>query len=69
MNTINIYQDNKVIKSFENVDSDFCAFQWLLNHQGQSTDYAIRYGGYKVEIIDNVTGEKDYWKPYEPIHK
>lgn len=64
MITINIYQDNKIIKTFENVDNDFCAFEWLLNHQGQSTDYAIRYGGYKVELIDNDTKEVEYWKPY-----
>lgn len=24
------------------------AFEWLLHHQGQSVDYALRYGGYEI---------------------
>ena len=62
MMTIIIYKDNEVIKTFENVKNDFPAFNWLLDHQGQSIHYAITYGGYKVELIDNETGKKDYFK-------
>jgi hypothetical protein len=64
MNTIVIYKDDNEVKRFENEETDFCALRWLLNNQGQSTDYAIRYGGYKVEIIDNKTGLSEFWKPY-----
>ena len=62
MMTINIYKDNEGVKTFENADNDFPAFKWLLDHQSQSTNYAIKYGVYKVELIDNKTGKKDYYK-------
>ena len=29
------------------------AFVWLLKHQGQSVDYATRYGGYAIVDIDD----------------
>lgn len=64
MVTINIYQDNNLKQTFKDQESDFCAFKWLLNHQGQSTDWALRYGGWKVEIIDQETKEITFWKPY-----
>lgn len=62
MITINIYKDNKVVKTFENEYSDFCALKWLLNHQSNSTDWALKYEGYKVEIIDQETKEIEFWK-------
>ena len=62
MMTINIYRDNKVIKTFNEVDNDFCALRWLLSNQGNSCDHAIRYEGYKVELIDNDTNKIQYWK-------
>jgi hypothetical protein len=64
MTTINIYKDNTLLKTFDNQESDINAFGWLLRNQGQSVDYALRYGGYKVELIDETTGEKEYYKPY-----
>ena len=30
------------------VEDSNAAFEWLLKHQGQSTHYALRYGGYKI---------------------
>ena len=64
MTTVNIYQDNSLQKTFEGDNSQNEAFMWLLRNQGQSTDYAIRWGGWKVEVIDSETKEIEYWKPY-----
>ncbi len=33
------------------------AWAWLLRHQGQSTDYALRYGGYAISQTDAKEGE------------
>ena len=60
MITINIYHDNKLEKTFENQENDFNAFKWMLNHQGQSIDWAIKYEGWKVEVIDE-KGRRTYW--------
>lgn len=30
------------------VEDGNAAFRWLLRHQGQSVDYALRWGGYRV---------------------
>lgn len=40
-----IKRDGKQVA--EVADSN-AAFEWLLKHQGQSVDYAIRHGGYTV---------------------
>lgn len=61
--TINIYKDGKLIKTFADQQDDIKAFGWLLREQGQSVDYALRYGGYKVETIDS-EGNTECWKPY-----
>lgn len=61
---VEISQDGEVKKTFENQETDFCALRWLLNNQGQSTDWAIKYGGWAVKITDNETGEVSNWKPY-----
>jgi len=64
MCNIEISQDGVIKKTFENVENDFPAFRWLLNNQGQSTDYALKYGGWAVEITDTQTGEVTKWEPY-----
>ncbi len=56
MYTYRIFQDNKIVKTFTGQTSDFETFKWLLRNQGQSTDYALKYGGYKVEVRDEKTG-------------
>lgn len=61
MITFNIYHNNKLEKTFENQKDDLNAFKWMLNHQGQSIDHAIKYEGWKVEVIDEDTGAKTYW--------
>lgn len=62
--TIIISKDGEVKKTFTGEKNDFAAFAWLLRNQGQSTSWAVKYGGWKVEIINEQTGEKDYYKPY-----
>lgn len=60
-----ISQDGKELKVFEHQDNDFEPFRWLLMHQGQSTNYALKYGGFKVEAIDEESGESEFWNPYD----
>jgi hypothetical protein len=60
-----ISQDNKELKSFEHQNSDFEPFKWLLNHQGQSVNYALKWGGFKVQQIDEDTQESIFWDPYK----
>ena len=62
--TIKIYQHNKLRKEFKDQTGDNFAFRWLLNNQGQSIDFALRYGGWKVEEINEQTQEIEFWKPY-----
>ena len=66
---LEISQDKILKKTFEHQKTDFEAFKWLLNNQGQSTDWAIRYGGWEVKITDEQTGEVDYYKPYDRIQR
>lgn len=33
------------------LDSENAALQWLHRHQGQSADYALRHGGYRIEGV------------------
>lgn len=49
---------------FENQESDQKAFIKLLRSQGNSIDYALRHGGWKVEVINEQTNESEFWKPY-----
>lgn len=58
-----IYQDGKLIKSIEGEDSSNKAFAALLRLQGQSTDYALKFGGWKVIEHFN-DGTEENWKPY-----
>jgi len=43
--TVIIKRDGKPVAEVEDSNA---AFEWLLRHQGQSVDYAIRHGGYSV---------------------
>lgn len=62
--TYNIYQDNELKKTFENEPDDSKMFGYMLRSQGNSINYAIKYGGYKIEIINQTTNEKEIMKPY-----
>lgn len=64
MYTLTIRQDGQLKKEFKDQNGDFEAFKWLLNNQGQSTDWALRFGGWSVEVTDQETGKSEFWKPY-----
>lgn len=61
--TYKIYQDCKEIKVFKNQTTDLEPFKWLLRNQGQSVNWALKHGGYKVEEI-NSKEESKFWQPY-----
>lgn len=63
MTTYIIYQDKKEVKRFENQTSDFPTLKYIQSHQGQSLSWALRYGGWAVQEIDEKTKESEYWKP------
>ena len=63
MITVKIYKDNELKKEFNKQETDFCAFKWLLDNQGQSCSWAIKHEGWKVELIDEDTNEAELWKP------
>ena len=47
--TYYIYQDKKLIKQFDNQDTDVNVFGWMLRNQGQSIHWALKYGGWHIE--------------------
>ena len=62
MVTFKIYRNNKVIKEFNNQNSDFEVLKFMLNHQSSSMHHALKYEGYKVEEIDEETQKSHFWK-------
>ena len=59
-----IYQDGEEKQKFDNQESDSKPFGWLLRNQGQSVNYALKHGGWKVKEINDITKEETFWKPY-----
>jgi len=57
MYTYIIYSDKKEIKRFEDQNSDINIFKFMLNCQGNSMDYAFKYGGYSATVTDQDTKE------------
>ena len=51
-----ITKDGVKVASFENQNSDFCAFRYMLAHQSQSIHWAVRYEGWDAIITDKKTG-------------
>lgn len=68
MITIIIYKDGQVQQKYEHETSDIKALGYMLRNQPNSTDHAIRYEGWSVELIDEDTKESEFWKPYSKIH-
>ena len=66
--TVRIYHNNELKTTFTDQESDMCALGYLLRVQSNSTDHAIRYEGWKVELTDQDTGEVECWKPYQRIN-
>lgn len=62
MFTFKIYKDNKIIKEFNNQNSDFCVLKFILNYQSNSMHHALKYEGYKVEEINQITKISHFWK-------
>ena len=58
-----LYQDGKPVCEIIGHDSSSKAFGKLLRLQGQSTDHALKYGGWKVTEFYNDNTSED-WKPY-----
>lgn len=46
--TFQVSQDGDLLATLNTEDE---AYQWLLKHQGQSTEYALRYGGYAITAV------------------
>ena len=57
MYTYKIYQDEKLVKEFNNQSSDSNVFGWLLRNQGQSVSWALKHGGWRVDVINEETNE------------
>lgn len=64
MYTYIIKQDGIEKKKFTDQGNDQNPFGWLLRNQGQSVNYALKYGGWSVTEIDQETGKETIWKPY-----
>lgn len=52
-----VTHEGKEVKVFEKQTSDFEAFRYLLDHQPQSVDWAVKYGKYDVIFVNEETGE------------
>jgi hypothetical protein len=62
MKTYIIYTDNKEVKRLENQTSDFPTLKYIQSHQGQSLNWALKNGGWKVEEIDQETKKSVFWE-------
>ena len=58
---LEIFKDNVLQETFANEKSDFKAFKYLLDHQSQSIDWAVRYDGWDVKITNEQTNEINYY--------
>ena len=52
-----IFKDGKLLEILKNLPTDEKLFGYLLSCQGQSIDYALKYGGYLVEV-ENIETKK-----------
>lgn len=57
MYTYTIFKDNKEVAKYTNQDTDIKVFAYLHKEQSQSIDWAIKHGGYRVEVTNETTGE------------
>ena len=62
--TYNIFQDGELKKTFENQLNDMNVLGYMLRAQSNSMDHALKYEGWKIEIINQETNEKEYMKPW-----
>ena len=59
-----IYRDNEQKASFQGDGAENLAWIWLLKNQHQSTDWALKYGGFQVKVYHD-SGEITEWTPYK----
>jgi hypothetical protein len=62
--TYKIYQNNELKKTFEDQVNDLKVLGYMLSAQSNSMDHALKYEGWKIEIINQETNEKEYMKPW-----
>ena len=63
MKTYIIYKDSEQMAKFEHQNTDFEPFKFILKNQSHSTQWAMKYEGWKVKEIDEETGKETFWKP------
>ena len=61
--TFIVTKDGEEKARFKDQSTDFEPFKYILNHQSQSTQWAMRYEGWKVQEINQKTKESYFWKP------
>ena len=61
--TFIVTKDGEERAKFENQKTDFEPFKYLLKHQSQSTGWAMRYGGWRVQEVNQTTKKSHFWKP------
>jgi len=64
MYTVFIYRNGEHVGTLTEQSNDEGAIGYLLRHQSQSVDYALRHGGWDVVMEDAVTGERTKLKSY-----
>lgn len=69
MLTVKIYHEGKLKETFTDQKNDACALGYLHRATSVSADRAIRVEGWQVELIDQETGESEFWKPYQRIER
>ena len=60
--TINIYKDGELLKTLTGQKTDISALGAMHRLTSCSSSHAIKYEGYKVEVIGEDSGQKYYWK-------
>lgn len=60
--TYEIFHDEKLVETLENQPHDVKLFGLLLRLQSNSVYHAFKYEGWRVDVINEQTGERLPWK-------
>jgi hypothetical protein len=63
--TYRIYQDNELRKEFSNQTDDTNVFGWMLRNQHFSVHYALKFGGWKIDVVNEQTQEVRKYQSYQ----
>lgn len=63
MKTYIVYKDGEELAKFEHQKTDIEPFGFILRSQSHSTQWAMKWEGWKVKEIDEDTGAETFWKP------